>query len=140
MKVLTILLTLLMSAAALAGINIENGKAVKGYDVVEYFTSKTAVKGSAELSHSHEGAIYQFSSQANLEKFKRSPAQYMPQYGGYCAYAVSQGYTYDIDPEAFDIKGNKLYLNANKSVQRTWLRNANQFIQDADRNWPGLNK
>ena len=138
MKILNYLLILLFPFLLHAGTNLENGKAVKGYDVVEYFVSKKAVKGNSRFAHNYMGAVYEFNSLANLEKFKKSPDQYAPQYGGYCAYAVSLGYTYDIDPEAFDIKNNKLYLNANKSVQRTWKKNAAQFIQDANKNWPKL--
>ena len=140
MKILAFVSAFLFSLSLLAGVNTEGGKAVKGYDVVEYFKSKSAVKGSSEFSHTYGGAQYDFSSKANLEDFKKNPERYVPQYGGYCAYAVSQGYTYGIDPEAFDVRNDKLYLNANKSVQRTWRGNAANFIVDADKNWPGLNK
>jgi hypothetical protein len=32
--------------------------------------------------------------------FKADPAKYEPQYGGYCAYGVAQGYKPDTDPTA----------------------------------------
>ena len=65
-----------------------------------------------------------------------NPEKYAPQYGGYCAYAVSQGKTADIDPAAWTIVNNKLYLNLNKDVQGLWEKDRDVYIRNADKNWP----
>ena len=84
------------------------------------------------------GATWRFASEEHREKFRQSPEQYAPRYGGYCAYAVSQGKTADIDPEAWSIVDNRLYLNLNKDVQGLWERNRQEYIRKADENWPHL--
>jgi hypothetical protein len=72
--------------------------------------------------------------------FRLNPEKYAPQYGGYCAYAVSQGKTADIDPFAWTIVGGKLYLNLDKDVQDLWEKDREAYIRKADENWPGLLK
>ena len=71
-----------------ANFNIENNIAIQGYDPVAYFTQKKAVKGKTTLASSYEGVTYYFSSQANKETFAKNPANYEPQYGGWCSYAM----------------------------------------------------
>ncbi|MCV2356925.1 hypothetical protein LNV09_22510 [Paucibacter sp. B2R-40] len=39
--------------------------AVKGHDVVAYFTAGSPTAGKAEFTAKHEGAVYHFSSAAN---------------------------------------------------------------------------
>ena len=114
------------------------GKAIRGYDPVAYFKQGKPVKGSKQFTHDYNGATWHFSSAENRDLFASSPAAYAPQYGGYCAYAVSQGYTASTIPEAWDIVNGKLYLNYSKSVQRTWKKKQSNYIQSADRNWPGV--
>lgn len=79
-------------------------------------------------------------SQQNLELFEDNPRKYIPQYGGYCAWAVSQGYTANIDPNAWRIINEKLYLNYSKSVQEKWEKNTKGNIKQADNIWPDLLK
>ena len=116
------------------------GVAVKGVDVVEYFKDKKVVKGSKDFVAEYDGAKWYFSSDENKAMFLKDPQSYMPQYGGYCAFAVSQNHTADTDPNAWKIVNNKLYLNYNSSVSERWNQNRDQFIQQADQNWPHLNK
>ena len=115
-----------------------SNKAVKGYDVVAYFTEDAAVKGSSDYQTSYLGADWYFSSQANLDLFVANPEQYAPQYGGYCAWAVSQNYTAAIDPEQFTVHEGKLYLNYNADVNSKWTADRDNFISAADQNWPSL--
>ncbi len=110
--------------------------AVGGYDPVAYFQQKRPVKGSSKFSLRHKGATWRFSSQANLDKFRADPAAYAPRYGGYCAWAVSQGYTAKGDPMYWRIVDGKLYLNYNADVQARWERDIPGFIRKADGNWP----
>ena len=116
------------------------GLALKGYDATAYFEQGKPAKGSPEFSHTWNGATWHFESVQSRDLFKASPEKYAPQYGGYCAWAVSNNYTADIDPEAWKIIDGKLYLNYSKSVQRKWEPEAAKRIADADRNWHGLHK
>lgn len=112
------------------------GWAIRGYDPVAYFKSGEAVAGVPETAYDWNGATWLFSTQENLETFKADPAKYAPQYGGYCAYAVSQGYTAAVDPQAWKIVDGKLYLNYSKEVKALWEASQSRYIADADKNWP----
>lgn len=112
--------------------------AAQGYDVVAYFTDGAPVKGNKEFATEYNGAVFQFSSQANLDAFFAEPSAYAPQYGGYCAWAISQGYTAKGDASYWAIVDGKLYLNYNKKVQSDWDQNRSEFIAGADKNWPSV--
>lgn len=114
------------------------GLAVSGYDPVAYFTESMPVEGKKEFSLEHDGAMWQFASMDNLEMFKADPMRYAPQYGGYCAYAVAKGKAKTIDPAAWQIIDDKLYLNHTMAVQKKWRPVAEKGIMDADKMWPGL--
>ena len=75
--------------------------AINGYDTVAYFTVGKSVKGQDSLATEWMGAKWKFSSQANLDLFKASPEKYAPQYGGYCAYGVTQGGLVKVEPDQF---------------------------------------
>lgn len=111
---------------------------IDGYDPVTYFTEGKPVKGLKEFEYQWMEATWRFASKENLELFKKEPEKYAPQYGGYCAYAVSQGYTAKVDPEAWDIVDGKLYLNYSKSVRKKWREKRDEYIILADKNWPVL--
>lgn len=112
--------------------------AVGGYDPVAYFTQGRPVKGDARFTTTHKGATYRFASAANLAKFKANPAAYAPQYGGYCAWAVAQGYTAPGNPRNWKVVNGKLYLNYDDGVQAKWEKNIPGFIADANKNWPSV--
>ena len=112
--------------------------AIRGYDTVAYFTQAKAVPGSSAFVTEWMGAKWRFASQQHLDRFKASPAQYAPQYGGYCAYGVSQGYLVKVDPEAWSVIDGKLYLNYDGKVQAVWKKDAARYIDLADRKFPQL--
>ncbi len=114
------------------------GKAIKGYDPVAYFTEGKPVKGDGDYSFEWNGATWNFASAENLQAFSDNPEKYAPQYGGYCAWAVSQGYTAKIDPDAWTIHDGKLYLNYSKGVRSQWLQDVPGNVAKGDNNWPGL--
>ena len=124
------------SAYAVDEVNITQGLAVHGYDVVAYFTEGKPVEGKAGYTATHDGATYRFSSAENRDKFAANPAAYAPQYGGYCAFGTAMGRKFDGDPQAWHIKDGKLYLNLNKKVQERWKTDIPGFIRGADNNWP----
>jgi YHS domain-containing protein len=110
--------------------------AVSGYDPVAYFTEGKPVEGDRARSHDWQGATWRFATPENLEAFKADPAKYAPQFGGYCAWAVSQGYTASADPQAWKVVDGKLYLNYNLDVKKTWEQDVPGNIAKADANWP----
>lgn len=153
MRLRTFLIILALFAAALASAvslalspahaaeppvytGIVKGIAVGGYDPVAYFTEGKPVQGSKDITLEHEGATWRFASAANRDTFKADPARYAPRYGGYCAWAVSQGYTAKGDPDAWTVSDGKLYLNYNKSVRATWAKDIPGNVKKGDANWP----
>lgn len=116
------------------------GTAIDGTDPISYFTEGRPVEGDANITHDWNGATWRFTSVENRERFVASPEKYAPQYGGYCAWAVSQGYTASTDPEAWSIVDGKLYLNYSKSVQKRWEGDVPRHIASGDKNWPDVLK
>ena len=124
------------SASPVGAVNTTEGFALKGYDPVAYFTGGQPTKGSAQYSFQWKGVTYLFASAENLRRFKADPDKYLPQYGGYCAYAMSLDRIADIDPHRWAIVGGKLYLNNGFLAQNLWSLNKSGNIVSADRNWP----
>lgn len=117
-----------------------SGLALKGYDPVAYFVDSKAVLGNPQIHHTHANVKYHFTSTQNRDLFQKDPAKYLPQYGGYCAWAVGHNYTASTDPEAWKIVNGKLYLNYSKDVQRKWMAEEASLIKAGDTNWPSLHK
>ena len=115
-----------------------DGVAIKGHDPVAYFTESKPVKGSVEHAYDWGGVTWHFASAAHRDRFKAEPARYAPQYGGYCAWAVAQGTLAPIDPQAWAIVNDKLYLNYSPGIQAKWEHDIPGHIDKADQNWPGL--
>lgn len=111
--------------------------ALSGYDSVAYFAENKPVKGDPKFSFDYQGAKWHFSSAENRDKFSAAPQNFAPQFGGYCAWAVSQGYTASGDPMFWKIVQGKLYLNFDAEVQKKWETDISGFIQKANANWPG---
>jgi len=124
--------------AATPEVYAEGGIAVDGSDVVAYFAEEGPVAGDPAITHDYMGATWQFSSEANRDAFAADPEAYAPQYGGYCAFAVAQGYTAPTDPDAWSIVDGKLYLNFSTGVRRRWARDIPGNIAAANANWPGV--
>lgn len=117
----------------------KSGLAITGYDPVAYFSSGKAVEGKKDISHTHEGITYRFSTVQNKQSFIADPARYEPQYGGWCAYAMgASGEKVEVDPETFKIINGKLYLFYNSffnNTLKTWNKNESSLKAKADSNW-----
>ena len=112
--------------------------AIRGHDPVAYFTEGKPVRGKDDHTFEWNGETFKFASAGNRELFAADPEKYAPQYGGYCAYAVSAGYTASTVPEAWKIVDGKLYLNYSLGVQKRWEEDIPGRIAAGDRNWPGV--
>lgn len=141
-RLLATLLLLLASAPAFAVDEINTtffgNLAIEGYDAVAYFTEQRAIEGSKQFEMNWRGANWRFSSEENLAAFREAPERFAPQYGGYCAWAVSQNDTAGIDPTQFTVHNGKLYLNYNEKISNRWRGDKEAFIADADLYWPQL--
>lgn len=119
--------------------NTKKGFVAHGYDVVEYFNN-TAIEGLKKYTASHEGVHYKFVSAENLEQFESNPGRYIPQYGGYCAYAIAvKSKKVGINPETFEIRNGKLYFFYNAWGTNTlslWQKeNVKGLLEKGDQNW-----
>ena len=118
---------------------LKNGIAIQGYDPVAYFESNKAIQGNSEINAEYK-ATYFFSSEKSKTLFLKNPKKYAPQFGGYCAYGVSENHTSPTDPQAFTIVDDKLYLNYNMKVKELWSKDREDRIVKANENWKTLNK
>lgn len=116
----------------------DGGAAILGTDPVAYFTEGGPVQGSADHAVMWKGATWYFASAENMGLFEANPEAYAPQYGGYCAFAVAQGYTAPTVPEAWTIHEDKLYLNFSRGVRGRWERDIPGNIVKGDANWPSV--
>jgi YHS domain-containing protein len=115
-----------------------NDLAIGGYDTVSYFTKGKPTQGSAKYTSAYKNTIYQFSSEENRNAFNENPAHYAPQYGGFCAMGVALEKKLVVDPTAWRIVDNKLYLNLNKAVQKKWLSDVDGHIETSEELWPEI--
>ena len=116
--------------------------AVEGYDLVSYFTEKGPQKGLEKHQFSWEGARYLFSSAKNKNAFKAHPEKYLPAYGGWCAYAMTRGKEVEINPKAYYIQQEQLYLFFKTNwvdTQAKWIKNHANYKAKADDMWAKKN-
>ena len=114
------------------------GKAIRGYDPVAFFTQQMPVKGSPAFEYKWKDAVWQFASKENKEAFEKDPTKYAPQFGGYCAYGTSQGHKAPTETDTWTIVDNKLYFNYNKKVKDSWSKNQQALIEKANLLWPEI--
>ena len=141
-KVLISFLLILLGSETLCAQKSEvytgGGKAINGYDAVAYFSNAKPVVGNSKFVYNWKNSKWYFSSEKNLQTFKTNPENFAPQYGGYCAYGMSEGHKAPTDPHAWTIVNGKLYLNYNKDVQKLWNGKQTVHIDMANKNWPKL--
>ncbi len=114
----------------------EEGRAIQGYDAVAYFADGEPQPGNAMFSHDWEGATWLFASATHRDAFKADPERYAPQFGGYCAYAITKGHVQVARPEVWSIVDGKLYLNLGPGAQKKWQADVPGNIARATNNWP----
>lgn len=113
--------------------------AIRGADVVAYYSLEEgadAVLGDRNISYDYMGATWYFSNETNRALFMASPEKYLPEYGGYCAFAVSHGFTKSIQPDRWHIVDGKLYLNFNRIADFRWRKDRDEAIIRGNANWP----
>ena len=123
-----------------APLNTHGELAVKGYDPVAYFTEHKPTVGSAQFEYQWQGARWRFANSANRDAFVQEPTRYAPQFGGYCAFAVSRGTVADVDPDQWAVVDGRLYLNNNAFAQSLWNQDRPGNIAAGTLNWPLIPK
>ena len=120
--------------------NVNAGNVMlKGYDPVAYFgTNGSPKQGDPAFSARHDGVVYHFASAENISRFKQNPERYVPQYGGFCSYGVRMGQKLDIDPNAFRIVDERLFLQLDLGARLTWMKDEAENIVIADDIWQKL--
>ena len=122
-------------------INQKEGIGIQGYDPVAYFTDKKAIKGEEDITETFQGVTYFFKNEENKALFQQRPEKFLPQYGGWCAYAMAEGEKVRIDPETFKVVDGKLYLFYNFYFNNTltsWNKDETNLKKKADLNWKKL--
>jgi len=125
------------AASAKPTINTSGNRlALRGYDVVAYRTEGKPLKGVSGFQYEWRGAVWRFASADHRDRFIKEPERYAPEFGGYCAYAVSRGYTADGDPLVWRIVDTRLYLNYSTEAQKLWEQDVPGNIAKGRKNWP----
>ena len=137
-RILTATTLCLIASLALAGEYFEkDGAALRGYDPVSYFVAGKPQLGASAHTFTYKGSTFRFASAQNRQLFVDNPEKYAPQFGGYCAFGVSNGgYKVSTQPEAFAVVHGKLYLNYNTEVQKLWQKDIPGHITTAEKKWP----
>jgi YHS domain-containing protein len=116
----------------------DNNVAIRGYDPVAYFTEGRPIEGRARYEYVWHDATWRFSSAEHRDLFADEPQRYAPRYGGFCAGAMARGRKAPIDPEAWVIINDRLYLNYAKGSVDDFARDADAQIANADAHWERL--
>ncbi|MCC2606343.1 YHS domain-containing (seleno)protein [Planctobacterium marinum] len=135
-KLLVWCFALLFSAASAADEPVYRSffgdEAIDGYDTVAYWTDSQAIEGKKEFTYEYKGAKWRFASQSNMQLFIADPEKYLPEYGGYCAWAMADDRLASVDGEAWTLFDGKLYLNYNKSVMEDWREQKALFVEQGN--------
>ncbi len=113
----------------------ETGLAIRGYDTVAYFTEGRPKMGSEEFRYSWADADWHFASAKHREMFAEHPEKFAPQFGGYCAAAMTYGVAANADPELWTIVNDRLYLNFDVYAHEVFRENLAQNIKKAEMQW-----
>lgn len=128
----------LWAANSYAG-NVEySTTGVLGYDLVSYHTEGKPVRGDGNNLVVVDGVTYLFANEDNKNAFEKNPANYLPAYGGYCAFGVSVNKKFVGDPEVWKIVDGTLYLNLDRNIQKMWFEDIPGNIVKAEQNWPNI--
>ena len=111
---------------------------LRGNDPVAYFTAGRPQPGRSDIKAEHRGLTYRFANGENRRQFITNPEQYVPQFGGFCAYGVSINKLLPIDITTAQVRDGKLYFNLNPAVRVKFDADFAGNVAKATANWPGL--
>ncbi len=138
-------LSVAMPVLAVDEYNVSNGVTtagvplgLHGVDAVALTTLHDVSEGSAKYTVVVDDVAYYFASQASAEQFEARPSQYLPRYGGFCAFAVALGKKFDGDPRYADIVDGKLYLFVNEEIYVKYKQDSRNILRKAEKTWPSI--
>ena len=109
--------------------------AILGYDTVAYFADGRPAKGSPDFEYVWQDARWRFASAEHRTLFASEPDRYAPQFGGYCTGGVGLGNFAPIDPEAWVIVDDRLYLHFSKEARDRTAADPKARIAAAEERW-----
>ncbi|PJE32931.1 YHS domain protein [Pseudooceanicola marinus] len=122
--------------------NVINGLGTEGnpigmhaMDPVALTTLGAVTAGDPGQAVTHDGVSYYFASSISAETFKADPEAFLPQYGGFCAFAIGLGLKLDGDPHYADIRDGKLYLFVSEGAMRKYLEDPEGILAKSDTLW-----
>lgn len=139
--------TIALSTAAFAAdeYNVTNGLTLTGnplglhgVDPVSMFQADAPTIGEAMYTTEHDGVDYYFASADAQQRFEGTPQDYLPQFGGFCAFGVYVGKKLDGDVRYADIVDGKLYLFVNAGIFEKYLEDKKAVIAGANAKWPEI--
>ena len=136
-----VLLAAPLAADAGSSVNTDAANvAIEGYDAVAYHTVGQPLPGNPAITHEWHDAVWQFASVENRDLFASDPDRYAPQFGGFCAGAMSEGIVAPIDPQEWEIVNGQLFLGGRPGATE-YIRNDQQDrLSDANTNWTRLGR
>lgn len=133
-------LVLLVGALSplMASAEMEHTPELGGYCPVAYFKADKPLMGSAEFASEYNGKTYYLVNAGAKELFDANPEKFLPEYDGYCAYGMTKGKKFPVDPTVYSVVDGKLYLNKNADVGKLWVKDTQNYIKTADMKWAEL--
>ncbi len=114
------------------------GVAISGYDTVAYFTLGKPIKGDQRFEVQWQEARWRFATADHRVLFLRDPDRYAPRFGGFCAVGLARGHLATVDPEAWRIVENKLFLMYSENSQHFFQKDIAGTIANAEKTWQTL--
>lgn len=87
--------------------------ALGGYSPVSYFEKGRPERGDKTYSAEHHGANYYFTDEQQRQRFVADPDKYEPAFGGWCAFGMTLGKRFRVDPSRFKIVDGRLFVFLN---------------------------
>ena len=119
-----------------------------GLDIIPYFYNNTykGERGDDNIISVYNGFKYLFSNIEHKNMFDSNPQQYLPQYGGYCAWGVAGEYCpeYPWSVDCLGPSGNwnhgtvlsqKLYFFLYEEAMEKFMANVDDNIEAGDERW-----
>jgi hypothetical protein len=106
-----------------------------GYCPVSYFKAPKAHLGSDDATATYEGITSKFTNADVVKMFNEEPELFLPQYGGYCAYAISLGKLVTVDPDVCVVLDEKLFLFSNEEARTAFEDKEPGIVAVADEQW-----
>jgi YHS domain-containing protein len=108
--------------------------ALKGYDPVAYFTDGKPMQGSPQYEAEWDHNRYQFASGEHRDLFRSNAAHYAPQFGNACTTTLSRGGFKEVDPQAWVIHDDKLYMFGGIAGVPMFEKDPTGYITKANQN------